>query len=498
MRQTFRGPLLILEIPGPFQTVPFGQTDGGIHLLLCFGHGRSHIPATHRELHGTKACMIVAENQQRAGNGPYFRQFLDGYHRPIHCRHKYFPDFFLVLPEFRFITYHDVELAFIFVQQRSRLSADGHFDNGLHILFGHPVTCQTSLVQFYTQLRLPDVPNHSQVLNSFDRTENLVDFHGNLFRTVQILPEYLHGNGAFHPRSRLFHIIRNGLGEIEVYARIHRKIFLHLLDQLHLVQSALPLFFGINVHVELDIIESRRIRTVVRPPGLGKHLFHFGISGQSGPHLVGQLYRLVQRNALWQSGTDINGSFIQLGQEFRPQQSKHPQTAHGHDTGNADGYFPMGMAFVEKGHGFPVDETHKEVVLLAHVPFQQHGRHDRNQGQREQQSSQQSESQSVCQRGEHLPFHFLEGEDRYQRSDNNEFGEKHGAGFLFGRLPDKPHFRHQVESGHPHFFGFPVECHEYPFHHDDRPVDNNTEVYGPHGEQVGRHAHDPQTNKSKQ
>ena len=54
LRQTFRGPLLILEIPGPFQTVPFGQTDGGIHLLLCFGHGRSHIPATHRELHGTK------------------------------------------------------------------------------------------------------------------------------------------------------------------------------------------------------------------------------------------------------------------------------------------------------------------------------------------------------------------------------------------------------------------------------------------------------------
>lgn len=93
--------------------------------------------------------------------------------------------------------------------------------------------------------------------------------------------------------------------------------------------------------------------------------------------------------------------------------------------------------------------------------------------------------------GEHLPFHFLEGKDRYQRSDNNEFGEKHGAGFLFGRLPDKPHFRHQVESRHPHFFGFPVKCHEYPFHHDDRPIDNNTEVYGSHGEQVGRHAHDP-------
>ena len=61
--QAFRGTLLVLEITCPFQRISCRKMYGCIHFFLCLGNCRTHVTASHRELHCTEACMIITENK---------------------------------------------------------------------------------------------------------------------------------------------------------------------------------------------------------------------------------------------------------------------------------------------------------------------------------------------------------------------------------------------------------------------------------------------------
>ena len=90
---------------------------GSIDLLLRFGHGSTHVPTAYGEFHGAEAGVVIAEYQQGACDGFYLRQFLDGDHCPVHGGYQNLAYFLFVLPVFRFIAYHDVELPLVFVKQ---------------------------------------------------------------------------------------------------------------------------------------------------------------------------------------------------------------------------------------------------------------------------------------------------------------------------------------------------------------------------------------------
>ncbi len=135
---------------------------------------------------------------------------------------------------------------------------------------------------------------------------------------------------------------------------------------------------------------------------------------------------------------------------------------------------------------------------LPHILLQQHRRKDRHKCQCKDQGSQQGKSQCIGQRAEHLSFHLLEREDRDQCRNDDQFGKEHGFCPVFRRMPNNPHFAHHIKGGHPHFAGFSVECDKQPFHHHDRPVDNDTKIYRPHRQQVRAHPHRSNANESKE
>ena len=69
--------------------------------------------------------------------------------------------------------------------------------------------------------------------------------------------------------------------------------------------------------MKLNVVETRRIRPVVRPSRLRQDLADFGIRSQRAPHPVCQFHGLVQRDALRKRCPDIDGTFVQLRQELR-------------------------------------------------------------------------------------------------------------------------------------------------------------------------------------
>ena len=50
---------------------------------------------------------------------------------------------------------------------------------------------------------------------------------------------------------------------------------------------------------------------------------------------------------------------------------------------------------------------------------------------------------------EHFTFDLLEGEDRQQSCNNNQFGKKDRLGPILRRLADQPKFTHFIEGRHP-------------------------------------------------
>ena len=250
--------------------------------------------------------------------------------------------------------------------------------------------------------------------------------------------------------------------------------------------------------MKFNIIETGRICSVIRSSGLGHHLSHFGISHQFTTHGVGQLHRFIQSDALRKRGAYINGTFIQLRKKLRSQESKKPQSENRHHRRESDSETATDMKPVEQQRSFFIDKTDDTVIPLTDITFQQHRRQDRNQCQSEDQSPQQCESQCICQRREHLSFHFLKREYRHQRCDNNQFGEEHRFRLIFGSAPDKPHFRHPVERRHSHLVRFSVQRHKNPFYHHHGAINDDAEIYRSHRKQIGRHSHRSKADKGKE
>ena len=133
------------------------------------------------------------------------------------------------------------------------------------------------------------------------------------------------------------------------------------------------------------------------------------------------------------------------------------------------------MKPVEQQRSFFIDKTDDTVIPLTDITFQQHRRQDRNQCQSEDQSPQQCESQCICQRREHLSFHFLKREYRHQRCDNNQFGEEHRFRLIFGSAPDKPISTIRLNAGIPTSYAFLSSATKNPFYHHHGAINDDAE-----------------------
>ena len=72
--------------------------------------------------------------------------------------------------------------------------------------------------------------------------------------------------------------------------------------------------------MKFGIVKTGGIRAVVRAPGLGQHLLHFREAPEHRPHLAAKLHSRFKGNTQGKVCPHVDGSFIQLRQEFGTQE----------------------------------------------------------------------------------------------------------------------------------------------------------------------------------
>ena len=91
----------------------------------------------------------------------------------------------------------------------------------------------------------------------------------------------------------------------------------------------------------------------------------------------------------------------------------------------------------------------------------------------------------------------MEGKDRQQGGDDDEFGEKHRLGFAARCLTYHAEVAAAVEGFHADATRLGREGYEEGLNHDDGTIDDDTKVDGTHRQQVGAHATEVQTDEGK-
>ena len=136
--------------------------------------------------------------------------------------------------------------------------------------------------------------------------------------------------------------------------------------------------------------------------------------------------------------------------------------------------------------------THSKTGLrLSLMPFQREGREHRHQGQRENQRADQGKRHGIGHGTEELPGGARE------RVDGKITGDDHGDGVKDGAI-------HIARRGQDHFAkikSLAVAGAEFTvnvLHHDDGAVDDDAEINGSDGEQIGGIAAGVQENKREQ
>ena len=161
LRQPCRGTLLVFKVTVPRYLVAIGQFDSLGHLGPCLIDGRAHVTVAHAELHGTVAAVVLTVDNEWSADGTYRGQFANGYHLTVIVGHLDLGNGLGIVAVGLGIAHHKVELALVLIDLRGRLTANGHLDDALHVVFLHAVACQPVLVDIDLQFGLPHVADHT-------------------------------------------------------------------------------------------------------------------------------------------------------------------------------------------------------------------------------------------------------------------------------------------------------------------------------------------------
>ena len=273
---------------------------------------------------------------------------------------------------------------------------------------------------------------------------------------------------------------------------------LHLGNELVLGNLAFPVVGRVQVHEEFLVKEARGVGTVVGAAGLRNHAPYFRKFLEHLPELLGVVVRIFQADAQRHRGPHVNRAFVEVGQKLGAHEVKCTYAQHQRHQGRGHGAAWVGHYLIKQRRVGAVQELNERVVPLAHVLVQQNRREHRHQREGQQQGPQQRKADGESQGTEQLALHFLEGENRDKRRDDDELGGEDGLAHLQARAQDTAQLRPLVEALHALVLGPQSQHHKQALHHHHGPVDDDAKVDGADGQQVGRHALHAHQNEGEQ
>src|SRR5690349_3540777 len=103
------------------------------------------------------------------------------------------------------------------------------------------------------------------------------------------------------------------------------KISLNLFYQLQLRYSPGPLIARFETNEEFGIKITGSIRSVVRTAQLADNRCDLGIFAKDGPHLIGELVRVTERNCVGHACPHPQIAFLELGHELTTEKWQQRQ-----------------------------------------------------------------------------------------------------------------------------------------------------------------------------
>ena len=188
--------------------------------------------------------MVLAVDDQRSGDRADRGQFADRNHLAVlrgHLDFRYRPG---VVAERLLVAHHEVELPLVLIDLRGSFSADGHLGDALYVVLLNTVAGQTVLVDVDLQLRLSHIADDTEVGDAGNGFHRVVDLPGQFLALGEVLTVNLCHYGALHSADGLLHVVGNRLREVEVDAGIYAQPPVHVVDDLLLCTSCLPLLLG--------------------------------------------------------------------------------------------------------------------------------------------------------------------------------------------------------------------------------------------------------------
>ena len=203
--------LLAFIFAGPVDAITDRKLHLRPHLLHCFFHRASQVPAAHAVLDGDITRIRFAVDFRRAV--PHLRV---GELRQGNARSRWSNDTDTLNGLTRVaigLEVADRQVVALLVLQnlRDRLAADGRFNRVLHVTHIYPVARRFPPVDAQVQVGLPQHPKQAQVLYARHPAHHCNDFVSFRLQLLQVIAVHLDGQFALHATDRFFHVVRNRL-----------------------------------------------------------------------------------------------------------------------------------------------------------------------------------------------------------------------------------------------------------------------------------------------
>ncbi len=254
------------------------------HLLLGLQHGAAQVASPDAELDGDVALLALAVDEGRPRRVGDIRNVgqrnLDD--TPIRPRRADgdAADLLQAGAVLGIEAHHDREVAVAagLIEVARRLAADGRLHGVVHIARGQAVAGGAVAVDGDLHRGLAERVEDGQVGDAGHARQRRLELGRGLLQRAEVGPEQLERVLALHAGRRLFHVVLDGLGEVELHPREGALQFaVQGLGQLGLVDPFRPGAEGLERNEELGVEEAGGVSAVVGPAMLRHDRDHLGV-----------------------------------------------------------------------------------------------------------------------------------------------------------------------------------------------------------------------------
>ena len=398
------------------------------------------------------------------------------------------------MPELRRQAHDDREMpvATGFEEIAGRLTAHRDLYRGVDVARRQPIACCLGAIDLDLHGRLAERYENREILDALHLAERGFDLLRQVRQRVEIAAVDLDRILALHARHRFGDVVLQILREVEFDAgEFGLQLGEHFVGQRILGDTGAPLRSRPQRREEFRIEEAGRVGAVVRPAVLRQHGLELRQLGDRLAHFVDVLIAFLERDRRRQRGADPHIAFFELGQEFQAEHA-HDDEGRGDDDerGRDDGATPQQNACEDRFVNV-AQEADERGLRLLHLLGQDEGAERRRHREGGEQAAGQGIGIGLGHRPEDMAFHAAHGEQRNEGGDDDTGGKEDRAidagrgGGDFLQAAGEPRIGHRIGRVVA-FLAAMGETSVDRLHHDDRGIDDQSEIDGADGEQIGR------------